>query len=95
MERYLDRLRERIPVEAAYVYGSHARGTPTRHSDIDVAVVSSAFGDSYHRDLTALAAARPPDGAMISALPFTVTEHRTLPKGSFLREIIKTGRRVA
>jgi predicted nucleotidyltransferase len=93
--RYLDRLRERIPIEAAYLYGSQVRGSATPRSDIDVAVVSPAFGASYHRDLTLLAAARPLEGAMIAALPFTVAEHQAPPRGSFLREIIKTGRRVA
>ncbi len=92
--RYVQRLREQIPLTAVYVYGSYARGQGTEESDIDVGVVSPAFGRSYHADLVTLSAVRPPDGALIEALPFTEDEHRDLPRGSFLREIVRTGWRV-
>ncbi len=95
VRHYINRLRERIPVEAAYLFGSHVSGVAIPESDIDVAVVSSAFGRDYQRDLTTLASARPDEGAMISALPFTVAEHRSPPRGSLLREITRAGRRVA
>jgi predicted nucleotidyltransferase len=43
------------PVEAAYVFGSYARGTAGPDSDIDVAVVSSAFSGKRFEDNVALA----------------------------------------
>jgi predicted nucleotidyltransferase len=94
IRRYVDRVRDRVPVTAAYIYGSYARGRATEESDIDVGIVSPAFGHDYHADLVTLSFARPPDGALIEALPFSEEEHRTLPRGSFLREIIRHGRRV-
>jgi predicted nucleotidyltransferase len=84
-----------VPVTAAYVYGSYAQGRATEESDIDVGVVSPAFGHDHHADLVTLSFARPPDGALIEALPFSEEELRTLPRGSFLREVIRHGRRVA
>jgi len=40
---YLGRLGERVPIEAAVVFGSRARGEGFRDSDVDLAVVSGAF----------------------------------------------------
>jgi len=34
-----------VPLEAAYLYGSHATGRARMDSDIDVALVSSVFSD--------------------------------------------------
>jgi len=44
-----------FPVEAAYIFGSYARGTASPDSDIDVAVVSSAFSGDRFDDNAALA----------------------------------------
>jgi len=41
---YVSRVERDIPVSAVYVFGSHAKGTETTESDIDVAIVSPAFG---------------------------------------------------
>jgi len=38
------------PVEAAYIFGSYARGTASPDSDIDVAVVSLAFSGERFED---------------------------------------------
>lgn len=35
-----------VRVGSVYVYGSHAKGTATRHSDIDVCIISPTFQDS-------------------------------------------------
>jgi predicted nucleotidyltransferase len=48
VNKFLDRLREKgIPVEAAYLFGSYARGREKEWSDIDVAVISPTI--SYDR----------------------------------------------
>ena len=94
VQRYLDRVREQVPVEAAYVYGSYARGGPDEWSDVDVAVVSSAFGRDRHAELVLLSRARLPDAIAVEALPFSLHEHDTLPRGSFLREVLRTGWRI-
>jgi len=37
-----------MPIEAVYLYGSYAKGTPREHSDIDVALVVNHFeGDFF------------------------------------------------
>jgi predicted nucleotidyltransferase len=48
VNKFLVQLKEKgIPVEAAYLFGSYARGREKEWSDIDVAVISST--NSYDR----------------------------------------------
>jgi predicted nucleotidyltransferase len=94
VRRFAERVREHIPVDEVWVYGSYAIGTPTDDSDIDVAVISPAFADHYWDNLEVLGRARDPDAFLIEPLGFP-THHRESPaRGSFLEEILKTGFRV-
>ena len=43
LDVFMAAVREVVPVEAAYVFGSVARGDASEDSDLDVAVVSSHF----------------------------------------------------
>lgn len=38
---------DKLPIVGVYVFGSHAKGKAQKDSDIDVAVVSSKFKDSW------------------------------------------------
>jgi len=95
IERYIARLRQEVPVAAVYLYGSYADGHPDDESDVDLAVVSPRFGENGHRELVLLGKARLPDALEIEAIPFSVEEHENPSRGSFIREVLKTGRRVA
>jgi predicted nucleotidyltransferase len=39
-----------VPVEHIYLFGSHSDGAPTDDSDVDVCVVSPAFGEDSFSD---------------------------------------------
>ena len=39
-----------IPISGVYIFGSHAKGTATAKSDIDVAIVSTSFGKNPHEE---------------------------------------------
>ncbi len=55
VERYLDKVSAAgIKVSKAFVFGSHATGRATRHSDVDLAVVSPDFGKNPHKELVDL-----------------------------------------
>jgi predicted nucleotidyltransferase len=43
IHRYLDLVRKRYPLQAVYLFGSHATGGAHEWSDIDLALVSTAF----------------------------------------------------
>jgi predicted nucleotidyltransferase len=43
LTRFIKETKKRIPVEKVIVFGSHAKGTPKKYSDIDIAVISPKF----------------------------------------------------
>lgn len=46
--KYIEIVRESgIPVTKAYLYGSYAKKTENKNSDIDVCVISPSFGKDY------------------------------------------------
>jgi uncharacterized protein len=94
VKRYVARVREQIPVEAVYVYGSYAHGHPHEYSDIDVAVISPGFPPGLHQALSLLSRARRPDAGILEPLPFTSEEYHDLPPGSFLGQVVKHGWRI-
>ena len=45
---YVDQVKkDGIPVTKAYLFGSYAKGTANKFSDIDICIVSPKFGDDY------------------------------------------------
>ncbi len=48
IERYLDILKEdRLPINKVFLFGSFARGSQHKWSDIDLCVISPKFKDSF------------------------------------------------
>jgi len=47
---FLDEIRKLYRVDSAYLFGSHAKGTPDRWSDIDLAVVSPDFSEDLFEE---------------------------------------------
>ncbi|MBI5358583.1 nucleotidyltransferase domain-containing protein [Candidatus Amesbacteria bacterium] len=47
LKKYLELVNMKYPVQNAYLFGSYAKGTWHEGSDIDVCVVSPAFGKDY------------------------------------------------
>lgn len=84
---------KRFPVKAAYLFGSHARGRATPDSDIDIAIISSAFKRLAPIDrLVALGKlawkAKTPE---IEAIGYTPDEFNKAAPWEFPVEIRKTG----
>ena len=51
---YADAVRQMMDTDAIFLYGSHARGTATKDSDIDIAVVVDHIPADYLETVTAL-----------------------------------------
>jgi len=50
-KKYLEEVRRLgINVDKAYLFGSYAKGKFWEGSDLDICVISNAFGKDYHRD---------------------------------------------
>lgn len=54
VERFLEVVRQRLRVEAAYLYGSQAAGSARPWSDIDVVMVSPDFSDDLFQERVTL-----------------------------------------
>ncbi len=50
IDRFIRELQTRIPVDRVILFGSYAHGTAIDESDIDIAVVSPAFGGNTWND---------------------------------------------
>ena len=48
--KFVALVRTKYPVEKAYIFGSYAKNQADEASDIDVCVISSAFGSNYLDD---------------------------------------------
>ena len=47
-KKYIDHVKKSgIPVSAAYLFGSFAKNTAKKYSDIDICVISKKFGKDY------------------------------------------------
>jgi predicted nucleotidyltransferase len=54
VKKYADDVRQIMPVAKVYLYGSHAKGNATEHSDIDVCFFLPNFGDKEWIDIMVL-----------------------------------------
>ncbi|MFC1613494.1 nucleotidyltransferase domain-containing protein [Patescibacteria group bacterium] len=43
VNHYIDTLKKKIKVDGVFLFGSFAFGKPTKHSDVDLVVISSDF----------------------------------------------------
>ena len=43
LKNYLDKLKDKMPLEGAYLYGSWAENRATQESDVDLLILSSQF----------------------------------------------------
>ncbi|MBI4727172.1 nucleotidyltransferase domain-containing protein [candidate division TA06 bacterium] len=82
-----------IKIDAAYLFGSSINGKDLKHSDIDLAIVSpdfSGFGFADRKKLNPLILKF---GASLEVHPFKKSDF--LRKDPFIKEILKTGIKVA
>lgn len=48
---YIDDVKKVFEIDKTYVYGSHAKGTATKYSDIDICFFSNNFNDKKSVDI--------------------------------------------
>lgn len=83
--------RENIPVEAAILFGSYAKGNPRRDSDIDLAIVSKKFGrDRMEEGQLLLKKAWRIDGHL-EPIPVSFRDFKSNFESPLLEEIRKYG----
>jgi predicted nucleotidyltransferase len=71
LKKFLEKLKENgIPVEAAYLFGSYAKGKAKEWSDIDVAVISSEISSDRFEERIRLFKISSPIDSRIEPVPF-------------------------
>lgn len=71
IKKYRQKLESKnIPVTRIYLYGSYAKGTPKRDSDIDICVISPIFQDRIDATMT-LMKLRSDDELILSPIAFS------------------------
>lgn len=81
--------KEGIPVAKILLYGSHVRGTAREDSDIDVCVISKAFGKDRLKERFFLFHQAPKIDSRIEPVPFTLNDYRTNRVSPLLHQIRK------
>jgi predicted nucleotidyltransferase len=79
-----------IPIERAFVYGSHAKGTARKYSDIDLCLVSPKFRDPLAA-IALLLQKRNRDDVIAGIEPVGFTPKDFREGDSFINEIKRTG----
>jgi predicted nucleotidyltransferase len=92
VERFLAFVRQRLRVEAAYLYGSQAVGSARPWSDIDVAVVSPDFSENLFQERVTLMQWAAAIDDRIEPQPFT--PERFGPNDPLASEISRHGVRL-
>ena len=49
-KRFLEEIQKKYKIDSAYLYGSFAKGTSNKWSDIDIAIVSQDFSDDLFQE---------------------------------------------
>ena len=94
IRNYVRKLRsEKYPVSAAYLFGSYAKNTQRKWSDIDVAIISPKFKFRFGKSYMRLWDFREEVDSRIEPHGFTKTDFKNLAD-PLVYEIRKTGIRV-
>ncbi|HQE06217.1 MAG TPA: nucleotidyltransferase domain-containing protein [Tepidanaerobacteraceae bacterium] len=90
LENYVLKIDKQIPVKKAILFGSYAKGTYNKDSDIDIAIFSDYFAGMEQVEAFKFLFLQTLDYDLdLQPLAFTVDDYEN-PKG-IVEEIIKTG----
>ncbi|KKT75479.1 MAG: polymerase, beta-like protein region protein [Microgenomates group bacterium GW2011_GWA1_Microgenomates_45_10] len=90
-KKYISAIKQSgVRVNVAYLYGSYAKGTPRKDSDIDICIVSPAFGKDYLAEMVRLSKIRRKIDERIEPIPLTPQDLKD-PYDSLVQEIRKNG----
>jgi predicted nucleotidyltransferase len=82
-----------IPITNAYLFGSYAKGTATKDSDIDICLLSPAFGKDPIAEMVKLRMIAFPIDSRIEPIPFH-TDDWNDTYSPLLSEIRKFGKHI-
>lgn len=89
LKRFLEAVQSELKVDAAYLFGSAARGEDTPESDIDVAIISEAFRTMRRIDAIELLISKS-RGLGIDLQPIGFSPEEMTDSGNFFARTIAT-----
>ena len=96
VHQYVADVKRAMPIDKAVLYGSYAKGTATKYSDVDICFFSDAFENKPSVDividLLGIAGKYHPDVCFEPRVFSTSDIERDNP---FVREVLRTGREIA
>ena len=91
IKRYIRELKKNnIPIKKAIIFGSYAKGNFKEESDIDIALISSAFSGDRFEDRRRIVPLRRKIDNRIEPIPFRPEDFNE--GGNFTDDIKKTGK---
>ena len=96
IQQYIDDVKSVMPIDKVYLYGSYAKGTQQKDSDVDICFFSKAF--EYRKSLDVLTELfflkiKYDKDILIEPNAFPLSEIDN--DNPFVREIVQTGREIA
>ncbi|MCL4516462.1 MAG: nucleotidyltransferase domain-containing protein [Firmicutes bacterium] len=92
VKSYIDKLRKEIPVDKALLFGSYAKGTYHKDSDVDLAIFSDFFKGKRRVEATSFLLARVADYRYdIEPIGYPFEAYKNYQDDPFVREIVITG----
>lgn len=93
IRRYIKELnKNNIPIQKAFIFGSYAKGSPKEESDIDIALISTAFTGDRFEDRRKIIPLRRKIDSRIEPMPFRPEDFQK--GGVLIDEIKKTGKEI-
>lgn len=95
VEQYVADVKQVMPIDKVFLYGSYAKGTATEHSDVDVCFFSDTFAHERSVEFVALLL-----GIARKYYPYVYIEPRVFLTSDidndnpFVREVLRTGREI-
>ena len=91
----VDQLKQTVPIDCVFLYGSYAKSCPKEYSDIDIAVISPAFGKDIIGEGVALIEAFRDVSLLVGPRAYSREKYEAAEPGTFLHdEVIKKGIRI-
>ena len=93
VKKYINELQQNnMPIQGAFIFGSYAKENPKEESDIDVALISTAFTGDRFEDRRKIVPFRRKIDSRIEPIPFRPEDFEQ--GGNLVDEIKKTGKAI-
>ncbi len=93
IQKYIEKISKYYKIETIILFGSYAKGTENKDSDIDIAIISSDFNDIIEDGAKLIGLTWKID-TRIEPHPITTKDYEEV-SNPFVKEVIDTGIKVA